>query len=122
MAVSVGHCHQMSRNMRSASSDIVVAKALQMPTAPDTQAIRKGRRGEWCTAAMRAAQIMGCSCLSWVNRVILTVGRSLPVYPQLRTYRCTARSDALCQTQTWLGQAQRESPAHCCWVWKCAGP
>jgi hypothetical protein len=35
--------------------DIVVAKALQMPPALDTQAIRKGRRGEWCTAAMRAA-------------------------------------------------------------------
>src|SRR5271154_4670641 len=36
-----------------------------MPTAPDTQAVRKGRRRKWCTAAMRTAQIMGCSCLSY---------------------------------------------------------
>jgi hypothetical protein len=32
-----------------------------------------------------------------VIRVVLTVGRSLPVYPQLRTYRCTALTDAMCQ-------------------------
>jgi hypothetical protein len=30
---------------------------------------RKGRRGKWGTAAMRAAQIMGCSCLRWVQVV-----------------------------------------------------
>jgi hypothetical protein len=32
-----------------------------------------------------------------VKRVILEVRRPLPVYPQLRTYRCTALSDAMCQ-------------------------
>jgi hypothetical protein len=26
-----------------------------------------------------------------------------------------------CQTQTWRGHDQRESPAHSRWVWKCAG-
>ena len=32
----------------------------------------------------------------WVNSVALTVGRRLPVYPELRTYRYTAPSDAMC--------------------------
>jgi len=30
----------------------------------------------------------------------LTVGRSLPVYPQLRTYRCTALTDVMCHKET----------------------
>ena len=34
-----------------------------------------------------------------VIRVIMAVGRSLPVYLQLRTYRCTARSDAMCHEE-----------------------
>jgi hypothetical protein len=35
-----------------------------------------------------------------VNRVGLTLRRPLPVHPQLRTYRCTAVSDAMCQYPT----------------------
>ena len=46
---------------------------------------RKGRRRKWGTAAMRAAQIMGCSCLRWVNRIVLAARRSLPVHPVERT-------------------------------------
>jgi hypothetical protein len=46
------------------------------------------------------------ACRQWVIRVVLTVGRSLPVYPQLRTYRCTALSDAMCQCTKSL----RDSP------------
>jgi hypothetical protein len=34
-----------------------------------------------------------------VNRVVLTVRRSLPVYSQLRIWRCVATTDAMCQTQ-----------------------
>jgi hypothetical protein len=36
-------------------------------------------------------------CPGWVNRVGLTLRRPLPVYPQLRTCRCTELSDAMCQ-------------------------
>src|ERR1700686_4365341 len=32
-----------------------------------------------------------------VNRAILSVGRLLPVRPQLRTYRCIALNDAMCR-------------------------
>src|ERR1700730_7653901 len=38
-----------------------------------------------------------------VNRVNLAVCQPLPVYPQLRTYRCTALTDAMCQ--------ERKSPS-----------
>jgi hypothetical protein len=38
-------------------------------------------------------------CPSWVNRVILARCRSLPVYSQLRTWRC-AITDAMCQSTT----------------------
>src|ERR1700692_2255345 len=34
--------------------------------------------------------------LSWVKRFTLAVCRSFPVYPQLRTYRCTAPTDVMC--------------------------
>jgi hypothetical protein len=37
-------------------------------------------------------------CPFGVERVILELLRSLPVYLQLRTYRCTALSDAMCQS------------------------
>ncbi len=33
----------------------------------------------------------------WVKSDVSTVGQSLPVYPQLRTWRCTAITDAMCQ-------------------------
>jgi hypothetical protein len=35
-----------------------------------------------------------------VNRVTMAVCRSLPVCTQLRTYRCAAITDALCQEET----------------------
>jgi hypothetical protein len=35
-----------------------------------------------------------------VNRIVLTVGRSLPVFPQLRTCRRSARTDAMCHERT----------------------
>jgi hypothetical protein len=35
-----------------------------------------------------------------VLRVVLTVGRSLPVFPQLRTCRRSARTDAMCHERT----------------------
>lgn len=38
-------------------------------------------------------------CRSWVNRFTLTVGQPLPILPQLRTCRCTAPTDAMCQKQ-----------------------
>ena len=39
-------------------------------------------------------------CPIWVIRVTLAVRRSLPVYRQLRTCRCTAITDAMCQHAT----------------------
>ena len=41
---------------------------------------------------------------NWLNRVTLAVRRSLLVYPQLRTCRCTAVTDALCQQVTYAPQ------------------
>jgi hypothetical protein len=41
-------------------------------------------------------------CRSWVNRFTLTVGQPLPILPQLRTCRCTAPTDAMCQQPTSL--------------------
>jgi hypothetical protein len=36
----------------------------------------------------------------WVNRITLAVCRSLPVCTQLRTWRCTAPTDVMCQRRT----------------------
>jgi hypothetical protein len=45
----------------------------------------------------------GAGAVHHIIRVIIAVGRSLPVYLQLRTYRYTARSDAMCHVRTASG-------------------
>jgi hypothetical protein len=37
----------------------------------------------------------------WVNLVVLTMRRLLPLFPQLRTCRRAAITDAMCQQATW---------------------
>ncbi len=39
---------------------------------------------------------------AWVNRVILTMRRSLPVFPDERTYSVSAGMSQRCQTRTWI--------------------
>jgi hypothetical protein len=47
--------------------------------APKTIALRSGSEREM--AQKLTSDIDQVRCLSWVNRVVLTVGQPLPVYP-----------------------------------------
>src|SRR6266404_5182016 len=49
-----------------------------------------------------AIKVQAVECPVRVKRVGLTVRCSLPVYPQLRTCRCTVPTDAMCQYRTWM--------------------
>src|ERR1700682_5532786 len=48
-------------------------------------------------------------CLRWVKRVVLTVGCSLPVYPDERTYSESVGTSQRCQFQT---HAQRHRSSY----------
>jgi len=61
---------------------------------------RKGRRGKWGTAAMRAAQIMGCSCLRWVINGPDSPEVRLPLFPRKRTQVGHLAMSVSCQHAT----------------------
>ena len=54
-----------------------------------------------CCVAPKSAS----KCRSWVNQVISSACQPLPVYPQLRTYRCKALNDVVGQNSPFLGHA-----------------
>ena|SRR6266436_4383146 len=50
---------------------------------------------------VRSITVVRSSCRIWVHHVTLAVCWSLPVYPQHRTWLCTAITDAMCQQKTF---------------------
>jgi hypothetical protein len=58
-----------------------------------------------------------------VIRAVLTVGRSLPVYPQFQTFRCTALTDAMGHNPTLgLRQSLDSSGHRCIGFWRLSLP
>jgi hypothetical protein len=51
----------------------------------------------WLTSAHKRDQ---ARCLSWAKSAVLTIGRSLPVYPDKQTYSESAGMSQTCQQQT----------------------
>jgi hypothetical protein len=53
------------------------------------------------------ADVRLCLCPKWVKRAALTIGRLLPVYPQLQTCRCTVlRRNSLGWCTNWKSSAR----------------
>src|SRR5216684_1034047 len=90
--VTSSHCPPPARNHAKFSSQLRLSK---QEITNGEMGFRNGFQWSVCRAA-----IQRYACRRWVKSAVLTVGRLLPIYPQLQTCRCTALTDAMCQQET----------------------